>query len=363
MIIHLLPGDIKHITIPVIKSIVQYSNHEHFFLVTVFEKQNIDIYVNELSGICNGNFRIVTYKKASIGAVFFMWLLGHRGDKLKQESVIFDAIYEFKNETIVTHFYVKPYTVLPFFKRILWVCWGNIPRQKKNNFVTNFVYKRINRIIVLMEPDKIELVKSLKCTENRILVIPYIFNEIEELKSLNNICSSKKHSILKVLIGNNTHSIRYYIQAVELLKQYKSKIEFHAMMSYGSCTEIDRELFLEKALSAFNRDFFPITKFIPQHEYGQWLNKFDIYLSLCPSQTGLGVIYRMLYLGKKVYLVGHNYEWCKCNDFVVYNACDINNWDILVEPLSEAQILKNQSILLQLLNPIILSEKWDKAFN
>jgi hypothetical protein len=213
-----------------------------------------------------------------------------------------------------------------------------------------------------MNPDKEELINNFYCEEENISVIPYISNEKELIPV--DIEYRKSYGKQKILLGNNTYLIKSYINALSFLSHYADHCILYAMMSYGDASILDTQSFLSKAEEIYKDNFIPVVEFIPLENYNNWLNQFDIYISNAQTQSGLGTIYSMLGLGKKVYLEGSNYEWCVKNELAVFHVNNLSTGKLSnLLPLSRIDRENNKKILNTMLDSVALSQKWDEFYS
>lgn len=371
MIVHLFPGDITHLSASLIRSVQTHSKLDHLFLVPVFDPENEKLYTRLSEENPSLKIQVFDSSYRTRSSVFLMFLLGHRGEKLIQEATIASILFKHKKEPIVSHFYFKSYALLPIFKMYTWVCWGNIPnttfplkrnrlKKLKFRYYTKYVLRSCKHIVTLMNPDKDKLVNTFKCKDANVSVIPYIANEFKDIPEY----QLKEHGEqTTILLGNSLHLIDSYISILPHLKFYANETILYALMSYGNASKKDEETFLQTAKEIYGNNFVPVYEFIPAEKYNAWLNQFDIYLCNTQNQSGLGAIYRMINLGKRLFLNGYNYEWCKRNGIIVSHVSVLaeGNKDTLF-PLSEDEKKQNRAMLNKLLDTETLTNNWDNFY-
>src|SRR4030042_4071084 len=95
------------------------------------------------------------------------------------------------------------------------------------------------------------------------------------------------------------------------------------------------------------------------------MNHFGIYISSIISQSGLGAIYLMLLLGKKVFLAGKNYDHLKKTGAVVFHSDQINelSFQDFCRPLTTEEKEQNKTVIMKLLDCETLSLKWDQLYS
>lgn len=244
--------------------------------------------------------------------------------------------------------------VLYGFKRLNWVCWGKGSRINKHNIKSIFftpiklyLYHHFKTIVTLLDGDKQSLQRHFHL--KNITTIPY-YSEREEkdnqfLEQL--ILSYKEPTKPIVILGNSGHCINDYISLIDELHIFKNEIEIHCMLSYGNDKNSKKRTLLEeKGKSIFGNDFIIDDKYLSFNEYLKYMNTASIYICGSETQSGLGAIYNMLLLGKKVFLNGRNFDHAKKMNLFVYHINEINKY--LRCQLPENKIKNNRDIIFNL---------------
>lgn len=371
MIVHLFNGDMYFHTITMIKNIVEHSKLEHYFEINVSDNSLMSHY-EIFSNYPKIKYSFCPKYETNILVKIILYILGYRNIQLKDESRILSAMWQFRRHDILLHWYSKTYLRKPFFRSVSWVCWGNIIKVDPRNSIPNLlrkslvsnVYRNYKKIVCLLESDKKELISTFNCDKAKIEVLSYIPNNLDILHELQLARPSDSSQICKVLLGNNAYGIRFYMKALPIIKMFPLEIELYALMNYGSCPKEEREAFVAEGLKLFGDYIHFVDDFIPTEKFLNWANKFDVYVCNIPTQSGLGIAYNMLGLGKKVFLTGYNLAWCRENGFIVFDISEIEtNNGSLANPLDDHQKQYNLSTLELLLNVNNLSNRWDEFYS
>lgn len=235
-------------------------------------------------------------------------------------------------------------------KNLNWVCWGSgttINRISVRSILSAHIKKRIyhkyRSIITLMDDDNNSLQNNFGV--RYVTTLPYygrkdetILNQFKE-----HFAHQPRNAKRVVYLGNSGHYIAEYIEALEILRKKKGRIEVHCMLPYG----LDGKGKQLRSLSSigkeyYGEDFFMDYQYMDYSDYLKYMNKCNIYICGAKNQTGLGAIYASLALGKKIYLTGRNLNHIQSLGYTVYNIDTVE--DSLEEPIPEKEMLKNHLI-------------------
>lgn len=251
-------------------------------------------------------------------------------------------------------------------KRISWICWGDIPRmefpsnrlmQQYYQFKTRLCVRLYDQIITLMTSDKRTIESAFKIARP-IIVQPYpARGDVFELKP-----ELTGRRIL--LLGNSASLIMYYPEVLDAI-DITGWDEIICMLNYGHESKQDEvDVFVQKYKERFGKKFNPWRKVVPYEEYLNVLSKSTIYASPCPRQIGLGAIYPMIAMGKKVFVNGSNYQWLKDLGVVAFNLMTENlaDTDQMCQPLKSTEKIHNISILHEILEIKNNMRRWDRIY-
>lgn len=284
-------------------------------------------------------------------------------DKLEE---VYGLDKEIKNSMLLTHgFTFKDSFMLKLhgFKNVHWICWGagaeaNTSLKKKLLFpIKRFMLKTLDGAVALMEPDANALIKNYGM--KRVETIPYcsttkVVCDKEYLKAttINN----------RVLLGNNSNTIPYHGEALDKLKKFAGKIKVDCLLNYSLVKNDEYYALVKKGKEYFGDDFNTIENFMTQEEYTEFIKQYDVYICNRPTQTGLGAIYRCMRLGKKLFLIGRNYDWIQSLGGQVHNMSELDtiSFEDFVEPLSLEVKTKNFDTIIDLISKVENAPKWEQ---
>ena len=303
-IIHIFPGKKYHLSPAIAYSYVEKIPQFNHVIVLYGRNINRDRYRNE--------FKSLDYRKC----IFI-------------ENVYSFIVFIIKHKRNVIIFHGGVYwqmfvCIASFCRSVNWVCWGsgcNKPVSfigRKIGWLKRFIYKRLDKIVVLMTPDKVSLETNYRVPADKIQVIPYMRGRAEKVNKIYNDLRQKhvfaESGKVLVLLGNNNFSKKSYIDLIKRLSVYRGKISVQCMLHYSLDKDEDYNELLRIGREVFGDDFRSNEEFYEKFEdYVRYMNKCDIYICGVEKQTGLGAIGTCLRLGKKVYITGNNYDWITSN--------------------------------------------------
>lgn len=324
---------------------------------------------------------------------------GKSYEKIKKESYIKDYTYEnkrfrkllicivylkiylsvIKSKKIILHGLFNPCTVIffalnPWFlKKCNWVIWGGdlycYTDRKQNSILKNLYYKiedyvKSNmRYITYLTKEDYQLAKeyyNVKGIPRRGIYISPI-----ELKTLEIFEKELKLSEnLNIQIGNSADPENNHIEILEILKKYKNEnIKIYAPLSYG---EKEYALKIKQyGESIFKEKFVAILDFLKPDKYAEYLSNIDIMIFNHKRQQGLGNIFALGYLNKKIYLRNDISSWNYLTEdlkLVVYDIQSIENEEF--ETFKRNTILHNkEKIKNTIFSDKYIKKIWEENFN
>ena len=213
-----------------------------------------------------------------------------------------------------------PNTVVSIF------CWGVGSRFVANPQILWHQLRRMKGIFALMNPD-LKVFRSAGLKQATLCPYPCCDYKMKDLK----MTPLPSSSSIRILLGNSCWSIPGYINMLEALKCHDKEIaSIQCIVSYGNPDSHTRAIdeLNARGIELFGGRFGLVRNMMPIKEYWRFVADFDVYISPNEVQGGLGVIDMMLFLGKKVFLNGFNYQWkldCGC---VVYHCNDLSERDV-----------------------------------
>lgn len=290
-------------------------------------------------------------------------LLERKNDffRCKSISSLFSVIRRLKCKNVVCHGDAYIIRIIPLLMgcNVIWVCWGAYTRLSGSllsylTYPIKFIINHsLRKVVVLELSDKKDFQKTYKL--NNVVVLPYPSFGGEMLISLG-LLDEPQHTPLRVLIGNNGHCSPWYSGVIRTLAKFKNKTEVHCMFQYPSMP--DKELELEELGRSLLNDSFVLDKdYMSPDDFFKYLSSYDIYICPKPTQSGLGVVHKALFFGKKVYLTGNNLAWERYLGAIVYSIDDIANegFDEFAQDLTIEEKETNRKIMLNNWNRL---EEW-----
>lgn len=167
---------------------------------------------------------------------------------------------------------------------------------------------------------------------------------------------------IKILVGNSSTKENQHIEAYNILSKFKNKnIEIYSPLSYGDSSY--RDYVIEYGKNIFGKKYHPIVDFMPTADYVNFLYSMDVGVFNNNRQQALGNIYKLLGLGKKVYIRDDTSMWnsLKSMGFILGNISTIINLTLEKIPeISPADIETNKNSIMR--NRNISISQWDKVF-
>ena len=195
-------------------------------------------------------------------------------------------------------------------QKFIWLTWGHdLYGYDSNSFIMFLKQIKLRMRIALLkeiyglgytfEYDAIQAQKLLPKTV-KTLHIPYLWS-FKKGDSFDGC--SKDHSKLNVLIGHCGFNFIEHIKVMKQLKKiYNENMVINLVLSYGG-TEKYIEKVKKYAFNNFDKaDINIIDKKMSEREYTEFLSTIDVAIFEYKHSCGLGNIYRLLHLGKKIYL-------------------------------------------------------------
>lgn len=349
-IYHILPSNTSHLVCGIVESLIKDFSDLDLFLILIgdkIDKRNL--------------YQSIFEKEKFDNYCFFVSI----GDFFKSD---------FHAEKIIVHGDNLKWLFYLSLRRnisVNWINWGSGLKLNSNiksyliYWVKRFIYSRLNSVVVLMSPNKNDLIKNFSI--NNVFVIPYLSKTSDVYSFPENDIYVRKNSSnkLQVYLGNNATCISFYIDFVEKMCKCKGNIEIQCMLHYSLNKEnLEYKNLIFSGEKLWENDFCVNTKFYSLRDYVDYMNLCDVYVCGVSRQTGLGAIYTCLRLGKKIYLSGNNYEYISSLGCKIFNCNELfkDPYHINI-PLSKEDKLHNYRIIMNLLDKNILKSKWSEYFS
>lgn len=199
---------------------------------------------------------------------------------------------------------------------------------------------------VPFEEDYIEISKKIKLKYHSSFFqysyypLEFIFKDLKDFK----ISGSN------ILIGNSSTPENNHLEVFDILKNsnlYDRSVI--TVLSYGDINY--RDLLVKEGARILNKNFRPITEFVPLEEYNLLLKSCNVAIMNHYRQQGMGNVISLLWMGTKLFLNCKNsvYHFLKRKNIIVYSVDDLtDNINLINLPLTEAEIFHNRNILFAL---------------
>ena len=286
-----------------------------------------------------------------------------------------------KSDKIIVHNLFNPRLILLLYvcrkhlKKMYWVVWGGdlysyryVGKGLKNRVIEHMrkiIIPRFKGVCTLVKGD-FDLAKKVYGIKGGFYPAIYVLDkkQVRELKEKSK--GDHTNSSVQILLGNSATENNCHMEAFELLKQYKNEnIKIICPLSYGD-KEYAKKV-CKKGKDIFGDKFNPLLEYMPYSEYAQILAQSDVGVFYNDRQQGLGNIYSMLLLGKKLYLREGTSMWQQLVDedgFSLYSLGNIEGMSL--ETFREFNIqtrARNQQICAWKNSEEHFFELWEKIFN
>ena len=296
--IHVMPNE-KFIEpyIEFIKNNFNFDEHE-FYLIDgkkfkVPKYDNIFLYKSKF----NKN-KIIEILKLSK----FLYKNLKRGEKIYFHSL-------FNKRIILFLFFFRN-----FLKKSNWIIWGGdlYCYEKRKKFFKHFIWYRIEdyvkrnfAYISTLVPEDYEIAKKYYKVKGKNQMAIYPFDL--DIEFFNGLFPELKNNTY-IQVGNSADPSNNHFEILDVLSKYKNEnITIFCVLSYGDeeyakkVNEYGKKIFKEKFIGIFNYMTFK--------EYCEYLKNIDILVFNHKRQQGLGNIFMLSYLGKKIYLRNDISSW------------------------------------------------------
>ena len=190
-------------------------------------------------------------------------------------------------------------------KKFIWCVWGHdLYRNNTKSLkykIRSYLLKDIYGVGIGLGYDAIEVRRFIGYNP-KIFFLPYGY-EKELIKNWGNLYKNKnEHDGVNILLGHSGYEFLNHIKNLDRLKKYSSKkIRVFIVLSYGNNEYIKEvEDFVRDKCNDLN--IVIIKKMMSENEYMNFLSQMDIAIFDFNHQAALGNIWKLMFLGKKIYL-------------------------------------------------------------
>jgi len=181
--------------------------------------------------------------------------------------------------------------------------------------------------------------------------------------------SSKK--TLFIQVGNSADDSNRHIEVFRMLSRYASEdIRIYCPLSYGQSWGGKKNEYVKKVVEQgymlFGKKFYPLLDFMPPEEYATYLASLDVLVFFHDRQQGLGNLFPMLMMGKKVFLKSTTTTYRYLHDLgvVIYDSFEIPSLDFITfASCREEDKQKNKNIISHELAEENLVRQWLQVCN
>lgn len=316
---------------PYIKFIESFISKNHLFIIFADDNLLKEYPLNAQSNIIliNQMFKNKVLRYAYIGY------------KIQKSYKSF--IHGLWNEKINVLLSLMPWVL----KKCTWAIWGgdlyyhifntNDRDYKIKEFFRKRVIKRFGSIIPVVYGDYYLARKWYKARAK--MLEPFMYVQFYERYM--EIPLKEQGDIINIQIGNSATQTNHHIDCINLIKKY-SNIKTFIPLSYGDLEYAKEvEIYAKEHLD----DVVILESFMPFNEYMQMLACIDIAIFNQNRQQGMGNIFVLLALGKKIYLRSDTTHY----DFLVqkgFKIFDISEFSI--SPILKSDAMHNKNLVLKL---------------
>ena len=218
----------------------------------------------------------------------------------KSDKIIIHGLFNMK---LIIALFLQPWLL----KKCYWIIWGGdlykyqeankTLKFKVEEFIRRSVIKKIGNFITRIKGEY-ELAQKWYGAKGKY----YACNVYVSSYHINYKPKKINHKSINILVGNSADPTNNQIEVFEKLKKFKNDdIKIFAPLSYG-----DEKNYAEKVIKVgenmFGKKFIPLTKFMEFKEYTDLLSNMDVAIFYHKRQQGMGNVFSLLKLKKKVYI-------------------------------------------------------------
>lgn len=361
--LHIMRNNI--FTIPYIKFIEKnFQNKKHVFYII---GGTTDIEFSRKDFINNKYIKYYNKKKSNMLLRKLNIVLAHLRlylDILSKKKIIIHGLF---NPLIVILLFFNPWIL----KRCNWIMWGGdieCCKNSKNIFEKIYTYmekmvkKNFYQISYLTKGDYEIARKNLKVKGKAQRAIYMSPIKLEQLKMYETKLRLKNE--LSIQIGNSADPENNHLEMLKILEKYKNKnIKIYAPLSYGNKNYALKVK--EYGEKIFGDKFIAILELYTPEKYAEYLAQIDILIFNHKKQQGLGNIFALGYLNKKIYLRSDISSWNYLTEDLKLRVYDIQRiQDEDFEIFKDNSLLGNkEKIENTIFSDTYIKKIWEENFN
>lgn len=262
------------------------------------------------------------------------------------------------------------------YKKMVWSIWGGdvyFYKYKSNSlkdtlmeFLRKIIISKIPVITSYVKGDYNEIVKIYNSSAKYIKAkYPSPIDEETILKFATDN-RKKDTDCISILVGNSADPSNEHIATFNLLQKFKDEnIKVFLILSYGG-TKNYIDTVIQSGKNIFGDKFEPILDYMNFEDYLNFLGNIDICVFNHKRQQGLGNVYILLALQKKVFMDS------SISPFRYYHELGIKIYDTKKIDKSsfedfkyqeKKKTLNNYNLILQDISEKTINEEWKNVFN
>lgn len=248
---------------------------------------------------------------------------------LRAEKIIVHGLFD---KSIIKFLFYNQW----FLSKTDWVVWGadlhytdklkrkNKRTDKKEKMKISLI-RKLHGIIGLTQGDAAAAVTKYRSKAKEFLGMYINTITSDYLDTL----KPKVENTCNIQIGNSADPSNHHIEIIDSIKRFSNEdIKIYVPLTYGDSKYAEEVQNYGKKI--FGKKFIAMTEFLQPEEYSQYLADIDIMIYDHKRQQGLGNIYSLIYMGKKVFIRDDISSWDFLNttlDIKVFNTIDISKID------------------------------------
>lgn len=300
----------------------------------------------------------------------------------QSKSIYFKYSQDFKSaKQIIIHQLNKPQlmaSLLIFYpqayKKMVWSIWGGdvyFYKYKSNSlkdtlieFLRKIIIAKIPVISSYIKGDYDEVVKIYNSSAKYIKAkYPSPIEEEKILKFANR--NKQNADCISILVGNSADSSNEHIAAFNLLQKFKDEnIKVFSVLSYGGNTNYTDSV-IQSGKKIFGDKFKPILDYMNFEDYLSFLGSIDICVFNHKRQQGLGNVYILLALQKKVFMDSSisSFRYYHELGIKIYDTKKIDKFSFEDFKHQEKQeTINNQNLILNDISEKTIYKEWKNVF-
>jgi len=260
-----------------------FDSDDHLFLIFSSPKKNfsMDVKIN--------NIRWVNNIREYLFSIIYLQ---------KAKKIVIHGLWSRKSMLIL---FLMPWIL----KKCYWVAWGGdfyFPEQQP--ILRKLLIKKIGHIITYIKGDY-ELIKKWYHSKAKYHECFMYLSNVYENRNF----KQKTGDAINILVGNSAAETNNHLILLEKLAKHKdNNIKIFVPLMYGN-KEDYINLVISKGKEIFKEKFIPLTEFMPEEKYLEFLSNMDIGIFGHNRQQGMGNVIQLLGMGKKVYINDQATPW------------------------------------------------------